>query len=113
MTAVMTTRGTPARSASLLRLAGPLLLLVLAGCAGRTGRKILTSANGFDAVNGDYTVRCVTVVGSDCGPCYSALVTWRHALDEASAAYTRGGKAPDQLAALKTAESEARAACSK
>jgi len=88
-----------------------LCAMCMAGCAGATGRKILTSANGFEVVNGDYTVRCVTVVGSNCKPCYSALVTWRSALDDASAAYKRGGKSPDQITALQAAEKAARSAC--
>lgn len=112
--AVLTTSGAQsARPVLLLRLAGIFLLACLTGCAGRDGRKILTSANGYDKVNGDYTVRCVTVVGRNCGPCYSALKHWRKSLDDASEAYKRGGKLPDQMAALQAAEKDARAACSK
>lgn len=86
-------------------------MLAMAGCAGSTGRTILTSANTYAATNDTYAARCVAVYGDGCEPCYIALKGWRLALEEASAAYSRGGKLPSQLDALKTAQKQAEKAC--
>jgi len=86
-------------------------MLAMTGCAGRTGRTILTSANVYKTANDTYAARCVAVYGDGCEPCYIALKGWRLALDEASAAYSRGGKLPSQLASLKAAQKQAEKAC--
>lgn len=86
-------------------------MLAMAGCAGATGRTILTSANLYSTTNDTYAARCVAAYGDGCEPCYIALKRWRLALDEASAAYSRGGKLPSQLDALKAAQKQAEDAC--
>ena len=88
-----------------------LALSAMSGCAGRTGRTILTSANAYAATNDTYAARCVAVYGDGCEPCYIALKRWRRALDDASAAYSRGGKLPSQLDALRAAQKHAEKSC--
>lgn len=98
------------------RVAGlfALLAVVLCSCAGGAGRKILTSANAYTATNKAYEFRCVSTTGAaGCTPCWRALVAWRRSLDDASEAYSRGGKLPAQLAAIEAAENTARAVCSE
>lgn len=112
--AVLTTSGAPAARPGLLLPAGLFLLAaMLTGCAGRDGRKILTSANAYVAINQAYEARCVAVAGTACLPCWEALLVWRRALDDASKAYSRGGKFPGQLAHLQGAQKHAEATCSK
>ena len=87
-----------------------LLLLALSGigCSGHDGRVILTSANGYAFAEARYSERCAPVAPVGCKERYEAVIRWKRALDEASEAYKRGGKLPDQLGALKAAEAEAR-----
>lgn len=95
----------------------PLLVLLLlgagtlSGCAGRDGRVILTSSNGYAFHEARHSERCqIAGASPECRVTYNALTRWKKALDEAAEAYKRGGKLPDQLGALKAAENEARKA---
>ena len=92
----------------------PLLVLFLLGagtlsCSGRDGRVILTSSNGYAFAEARYSERCqIAGASPECRTTYNAIRRWKTALDEAAEAYKRGGKLPDQMGALKTAEAAAR-----
>lgn len=96
------------------RMPRPLLVLLLLGagtffgCAGRDGKTILTSANGYSFAEARYGEACVLASAPECPARYKAVIRWKKALDEAAEAYKRGGKLPDQLGALEAAETEAR-----
>ena len=78
------------------------LLVALTGCAG-AAQKALAARNRYHFAYGEYERRCGGTDSPECRAWNDDLSACATRIEEADAAIVRGGKLPDQLAAMETA----------